>query len=104
MIRKTAMLTAVVVALAGLGATSAGAMDEETKTEAPVAGCSSSGTDGGTTCDGGSGTPNYQTSTGVYSVSPGETIVYREYSWPNGQTSMRCNRVGEDAGMSCPKK
>jgi|SoiMethySBSTD1v2_1073268.scaffolds.fasta_scaffold3919471_1 uncharacterized membrane protein len=107
MIRKIAMLTAVVGALAGLGATSAGAMDEETKTEGPVAGCSSSTADGGTTCDGGSGTPSTpeESSKGIDSVhldSEGGKILVQEYTWPSGGTVRKCTRVGEDAGTRCP--
>jgi hypothetical protein len=97
MIRKIAMLTAVVGALAGIGATNAFALDDVTRQDAGTGGCTSTGTDGGTTCTGGSGSPTV-TSQGVASVSLAGTTIWQNVTYPTGQKVTRCTKVGSDAG------
>jgi hypothetical protein len=98
MIRKIAMLTAVVGALAGLGATSAMAQDDVTRQSSPAgSGCSSGSIDGGTTCSGGSGSPTV-TSQGVASVSLAGTTLWQNVTYPTGEKVTRCTKAGSDAG------
>ncbi len=81
MIRKIAMMTAVLGALAGLGATGAGAMDDviRTSTGFPI------WVDGG-----------------VYGYYGGQWILYDTYRNPNGTTTTKCHAAGSPTKTSCP--
>ncbi len=79
MIRKIAMLTAVVGALAGLGATGAGAMDDVTRSSFPV-----------------------WYDSGIYGYYGGQWILYDTYRNPNGTYTTKCHAAGSTTKTSCP--